>query len=111
MLSDMVETLPSVPRKKQLVQYYSHVYYHDDAKGIKAFINRTWPAEQMRQVLQGQKKLNHLDYGNNVTAEFFARETVEFKVQLEKEHREIQQDEEGACCEARSDGQVTRDGN
>lgn len=85
LIGEMVQTLPKLPRKKQLIQYYSGEYYHDPHKGIKAFVNRTWPAEEKKPVPPGTKKMRHLDYRNKITAEYFARETEEFKKQLRKE--------------------------
>ncbi|KAF7974574.1 hypothetical protein HWV62_11948 [Athelia sp. TMB] len=85
MISEMVGTLPKRPRKMQLIQYYSHKYYHDPRKGIKAFVDRTWQAEEKKPVPPGTKKMRQLDYGNKITAEYFARETEEFKRQLKKE--------------------------
>lgn len=86
MISKMAENLPPPPRKKQLVQYYQKEYFK--TKGIKEFVARTWPAEEMKPVPSGVKKMQHLDYGNKITAEYFARETAKFKQQLTSERDE-----------------------
>lgn len=87
-ISNMADTLPPPPRKKQLIQYYSQKYYHDKAKGIKDFVDRHWPTEQNQPVPHGAKKMRRLDYGNKITAEYFERETAEFKQLLTYERDE-----------------------
>ncbi|KAF7971989.1 hypothetical protein HWV62_19339 [Athelia sp. TMB] len=88
MITQMVQTLPKPPRRRQLLQFYSHKYYEDPQKGIKAFVHRTWPAEKIKPVPHGTKKMTRLDYGNKITAEYWARETDEFKVYVAKQRDE-----------------------
>lgn len=78
MIGQMAEQLPKPPRKTQILQYYSQIYYKDTTKGIKAYVDRTWPALSKEVPLPGQKKLKHLEYANKITAQFYTRETKEF---------------------------------
>ncbi|KAF7969250.1 hypothetical protein HWV62_27834 [Athelia sp. TMB] len=96
MISKMAEALPTPPRKKQIMQYYSAEYYKDPAKGIKAFVDRTWPAVRANPTPPGKKKLRHLEYANKITAQYYAKETAEFKAQLvldrDEEFRQAQKE-------------------
>lgn len=80
MITKMSVGIPKPPRKKQIMQFYSNEYY--EKKGIKAFVDRNWPAESEKPVPPGAKKMRRLDYSNKITAEYYARETKEFLEQL-----------------------------
>lgn len=83
MLTKMADKLPPPPRKKQLIQVYSSKYYKQ--KGIKAVVDRLWTEESKKPTPPGEKKLKRLDFSNKITAQYFERETLEFKKQVEME--------------------------
>lgn len=87
MLTKMADELPAAPRKKQLIQLYSAKYYK--SKGIKDVVDDLWDKESKKPTPPGQKKLRRLDYSNKITAQYFDRESPEFKKQLETERDEL----------------------
>lgn len=80
MIAKMSVGMPKAPHKKQIMQFYSQEYY--EKRGIKAFVDLTWPEESKKPLPPGCKKVKRLDYSNRITAEYYARETPEFLEQL-----------------------------
>lgn len=83
MIAKMGQDLPTAPRKKQLTQFYLHLYYKK--KGIKDVVDHLWPAEKNKPTLPGQKPVKQLDFSNKITKQYLERETPEFLRQLEME--------------------------
>lgn len=88
-LAQIADTLPKCPRQMCMTQFYSHSYFPSK---IRPTSDELWAHEKVKVLKPGEKRLTQLELTNKVVAEFWERETPEFKTWLngerEKEHQQ-----------------------
>ncbi|KAF7968788.1 hypothetical protein HWV62_29302 [Athelia sp. TMB] len=88
-LETAADANPKPPRRQQLLQYYSSLYY---GRRIKATVDAEWAAmKRCSNDSEAEEKVKFVDFQNKVKRRFFNSETQTFrdnlKKQLEMEHQ------------------------
>ncbi|KAF7973149.1 hypothetical protein HWV62_15923 [Athelia sp. TMB] len=86
-LTKINKTLPKPPRRTRMSQFYSRTYLHQRS-GVD--VQKLWVDYQAKPVGPGEKQMKYLDFVNKLAAEWYEKETPQFKEWLkaerEKEH-------------------------